>query len=495
MTIIVTNKKCRILCTQEDMDKGIDLYKELKILLSAFAKNYEKSNKYNTYNVTCLTCGCEFKNVDNTACDYCPKGTQTAWKRVWDGKIRFINYKLEFDTGFLPYVVDLLLELGFGVEFIDNRKNKIYPEDGVTNIGAWDLRDYQQVSLDKCLYNDLEEMYFPRGILNAATNAGKNSVIAGLCFSFCEDILILVHREELFKQLVKFLGTDCELDISQYGLGKKQLGNITIAMYKTMLSGSKSVKVKVFLEKTRVLIVDECHRTSAATYIKLIAQINAYARFFVSGTPLDGDDLQNMNVIKQSGAELHKITNQYLIDNGFSQRPTVLMFEYEADIYELEDYDEEVTRMKFNTNKLNIIKQICIENPTKQILIVVEHIDHGEFLLNELIEIPSIIEFVHGSDKERESKLENFKLGKIQVMISSMIIEEGVNAEHIQIEVLAFGGKSTKRLKQVIGRALRHDGVNDGCFIVDFMDKGRRLSKQVQKRLDVYHKEKFKVCF
>jgi len=107
----------------------------------------------------------------------------------------------------------------------------------------------------------------------------------------------------------------------------------------------------------------------------------------------------------------------------------------------------------------------------------VERIKHGK-LLAERIGCP----FLCGKDstEKRQKILNDFKEGKIRVLVSTLL-GEGVNIENLSCLILAHGLKSSTMFIQRVGRALR-PGKSGEAIIVDFADKGPFLAKHFEQR-------------
>lgn len=64
---------------------------------------------------------------------------------------------------------------------------------------------------------------------------------------------------------------------------------------------------------------------------------------------------------------------------------------------------------------------------------------------------------------------------------------------NIRAQIAAQGGKSVITVKQLMGRAIRHDGKNWEVFYYDFYDDGKWLSKHSLRRISIYRKEGFEI--
>ena len=136
----------------------------------------------------------EFLSIDVPRAKY----TDAFKKKKWDGKKRFYNYRKQiFPIGFL------------------NRVKKEFAGDitGITDARMYQPLTFMVPHLFGLDMDDERRMYQKEAMLccfeakncliEAATNAGKSAVMAGLCRILrIEKVIILVHRLEIFEQLL-----------------------------------------------------------------------------------------------------------------------------------------------------------------------------------------------------------------------------------------------------------------------------------------------------
>ena len=103
--------------------------------------------------------------------------------------------------------------------------------------------------------------------------------------------------------------------------------------------------------------------------------------------------------------------------------------------------------------------------------------------------------FIHGDSPHRTEALESFRRGELGVLISSQILDEGVDVSGIDVLAIAGGMKCKRELLQRVGRGLRRkEGGPNVLRIVDFMDAGNRyLDDYSEKRRQIYEAEGFEV--
>lgn len=434
----------------------------------------------------------------------------TLYKRnLWDGYQNFINNKGFFATGFLPMVSAYLEELGVEIHVQDNRLN--LPEmndiidDFVGNIEGkdWYGRDYQ-VELIPKLNNYItiagNQYYFPRGIFDAATNAGKNSVAALVINNLKnkEDTTIfMVSNITIYQQAVAFFSDVMGEPCGQVNDKKCDFKRITVCMVKSLYNKAlKSVNVQLKLAATKVLIVDESDEAGATQYSRCLTLIGAGMRLFISGTPLDSSAVNNMVAIGLSGQILGVVTNDYLIENGWSQRPLVRILLNDTPTF-MESYPDELRKTVHESmNRVKVISEEIIKPYSdKQILITFITKEHGYFMLEQLQKLhPEIsMDIVHGTSSERTKIISNFNKKEITVMFTSVILKRGANIPNIQVGVNSQAGKSRTTVKQFTGRYLRHDGTEESVLVFDFYDTGKYVGDHSRKRIKVYEGEGFTI--
>ena len=449
--------------------------------------------------------------------------------RVWDGRRRFITPKGRMATGFLPLLLKYIEEEypDLDVEILDERGDiPVFRKEFIKQIGSTEItEEYEhqkrmiQAFDSRIAYRDMQYP-FPRGIMNAATNAGKTAAMAGVHLNLVGDpsMLVLIHRKPIFEQLVEFF-KDVYGEVGIINAKKYDVQRITVGMIKTVYNRlAKSINVKKDLAKFDVIAVDECHMAGSKIYSKVLQNVPAPVRVFVSGTPFDSDAILNkMIAIGLSGPEVVKVTKRELMDKGISQNVKVhmhLCYPYsrrgptptKESNFSLVYSDYIQHYIHTSVNRVSIMWNILAANkiPT---LIAVEEIAHGKFILDgfhihqqlELLDETKnkydyfTVAFVHGTDPDREDKIKRFNGGELDVLITTRILKEGVNMPIANQLIYALGGKSGVNVKQWMGRIERTDGKASEVLMHDFYDIGQFVEGHSRKRLKVYRKENIEI--
>ena len=155
-------------------------------------------------------------------------------------------------------------------------------------------RDYQQDGI-----NRVREQIMQVGAVCfvCPTGSGKTVTAAFICRSALTKntpVLILVHRQELLEQTVATLSKVIPADqIGTHAAGYPACAGqpIVVAMAQTMAArvGLDDPLTCRIMDRTRLLIIDECHHVRAATWEEIIGLMPDTPRIGLTATPIRGD--------------------------------------------------------------------------------------------------------------------------------------------------------------------------------------------------------------
>src|SRR5579863_3487153 len=185
-----------------------------------------------------------------------------------------------FPTGMIHYVRDILDQFGIEWEIVDHRpqvqRGQELPLHGIT------LRDYQQEAINLAVEKQ-------RGIARMGTGAGKSSVISGIIGKLNVKTLILIHKQDIFYQLINTFERILKVPIGKIGDGECDFQNVTVAMIQTVahvfdpkvkvlakddaIIKEKSDAIKQFLSEIECVLIDEAHHIAADTFWDVMQNI------------------------------------------------------------------------------------------------------------------------------------------------------------------------------------------------------------------------------
>lgn len=421
------------------------------------------------------------------------KSVQSYGNTKWDGTIYLVNTDGSFKTGYLQEFVSILTELG-AIVTLTGEKSTLFNEAYGDKYGDFTLFPHQKEAVKTVLDSKVLGIPFVRGIINAATNTGKSLIMGAILSNYNGYALVLIHNQIVFKQLVK-LFTDLGMNVGEISASKISFGKVTVAMERSFFSRYKTHGVlQQYVQKVGLVIADEAHKCASSNYQDLLYQCPALSRLAFSGTTLEGTQQQQELIKSAFGSVLIDITNAEMIEAGISSDVTVEIHKIEYGKWsKFDDYPTRVRSMFNNTQRLEIIKRV-VSTYSRGILIVVDKSEHGkelQYWLNETFNV----DFIHGelSMDARALMIRRFEDGEIDALISTSVLQEGVNIKGIRTVVYAAGGKSPIKIKQFIGRALRKKDEDNHVIVVDFYDNTTSLDEHSKERIEIYKKETFKI--
>lgn len=363
-----------------------------------------------------------------------------------------------------------------------------------------DDREYQQKAI-KYLCSTF------RGILKAPAGSGKTHVAASAlsqCLSKRKTraaVEIMVNTREQVDQME----TACaRFDIS---------ARCDLQIY--CAAGAPSGT------KPDLIIVDECHHCSAATWAAKVQSCTG-GRWGLSATPFDDKTPEQVALIKSMFTnQIHEIQRAELVDNGHLSKARVIWRDVDcggiADKIEslASDFiekrrrkmpymfrNEESERKQVNQCRWSACQKIGLwgnesrdyaiiseantrVSEGKHVIVLIGSIDHGERLVQA---IPSA-KLCHSGmgAKKRKQAVADFRSGVLRCAVASSMLEEGSDFPIADCLIIAGAGKSQRKAIQSTGRILRpYDGKESG-LIVDFTDAFHpMLSRQAGKRRAIY---------
>lgn len=434
----------------------------------------------------------------------------------WDGEQHFLTRPANtFPTGLLPRVVDFLQETCEVIPQIEDHRECVSSlllpsiQSGYS-IGADKvLRPYQIDAINKIATNQVLGIPFQRGIINIATNGGKTVIAEGVINELYSQLqksngvfLFATHSKEIAYQAHQNISNDLGIDVGFIGDGQWDIKTVTVAIITTVYRRMKDRKAEFLELKDKVMgvIADEAHHTSSQSFYDVFAQFTkASIRLGLTGTVDKKNPINEMKLYSCTGEILIKISNDFLIQNKVSAKPICIMFQVnKPELGGVEYQDAYQYGIIENETRHEIIYNICAKETSANhtVLILVERIEHGQILEEVLKPLHKEVYFTNGqlSSGERVILLEKLRNKELDVLISSNILDEGVDVSGINSIIYARGMKSMRKLLQGIGRGLRLKEDNSKLRFYDFIDDTHiKLLLHSQERYETLVAEKFVV--
>lgn len=333
-------------------------------------------------------------------------------------------------------------------------------------------------------------------------------------------VLWLAHRHELLNQTIKTAIDSAYKDILPNrasfrfriisGVHDRPVNidkndDFIVASKDSLNNGKEYLKSWIEENKDNIcLVIDEAHHAVAKSYRNIINLLENICKkdlkiIGLTATPMRTDEKEKGLLGKIFSDNIcYSVDLNTLINKGILSKPVLRSFDTKVELEnELTKADIRAIRMSSNLPE-NIAKQIAlnkkrnnfivnsyIENKNEfgKCLVFAVNIDHA-LVLNALFNenniksdyVVSSIKDIHSgvsiSNEENTKKIQDFKDGKLEVLINVNILTEGTDIPSVQSVFLTRPTTSAILMNQMIGRGLRGEsaGGTEKAYIVSFID-------------------------
>jgi len=353
------------------------------------------------------------------------------------------------------------------------------------------LHDYQQDVVDGAV--KLWRAGRRRIAAVMATGAGKTftfSVVARMVLEARGSVLVLAHRKELLAQAIGALtavNPGARVGLMK-GSVKQHRADIVVASVATASNPGGLALLK--LRNWSLIIVDECHHGTAASYVRILEELGAYRPdgplvLGVTAT-LDRADGQALGQVFEEVID-PQVALLDLIRRGFLVPPRGIRVK----IAELDLDRIRRTAGDFNSGALGRAMSDAMA-PKRIVEAYLEHCGPDTpgvaFLPTVAFSIEQAEAFnaagiptahLDGTapDDVRDKALEDFRAGRIRMLCNVGLFLEGTDLPSIRVVILGRPTSSTTVYVQQVGRGLRTDPDDPGktfCWVLDVCGVTRR---------------------
>jgi superfamily II DNA or RNA helicase len=430
----------------------------------------------------------------------------------WDGMVSLFGLGGNGYLNQLETILDILGKLNIEIDEIEDLRTtpkfaftsvtetywadqgKVWPKGHQQEGQPIMLRDYQVEAINTFLKN-------PQALQEIATGAGKTITTATLS-QLCEPLgrtITIVPNKSLVEQTEEdFVAVD--LDVGVYYGDRKDLNKThTICTWQSLnILGKKSknmeheiVTLAEFLDGVKCVIVDEVHMAKAEVLKNLLTQnlCNAPIRWGLTGT-VPKEKFESEQIFASIGPVVGGIKAHELQEKGVLSNCHVNVIQM-IDLLEFRSYADELKYLVTNDDRMlyisKLIKKISESGNT---LVLVNRIDSGKFIVNELNEAV----FVSGEvkTKDRKEEYDEIKTSDNKIIVATYgVAAVGINIPRIFNLVLVEPGKSFVRVIQSIGRGIRKAEDKDFVQIWDITSTCKYAKRHLTERKKFYKEAKY----
>jgi len=348
---------------------------------------------------------------------------------------------------------------------------------------SYELRPYQRDALDAWEAADR------RGVVELPTGSGKTVIGLAAIEAVGGPALVVVPTIDLLEQWRRQLETEFDVPVGQLGGGEQRVAGLTVATY-----DSAYLRADELGDRFDLVVFDEVHHLGAEGYREIARLLAAPARLGLTAT-FERPDGGHEAVRELVGDVVTRLDPEDLAGEHLApydvRRVAVELTEEEREVYERNqetftdylarsdidmrsgsDYRKLVMRsgtdpearaallakqrareVVYNSDaKLDALADVLERHREDRVIVFTAHNDLAHRVAERFL-VPAITH--HTGATERRRVLEHFRDGTYTRVVSSNVLDEGVDVPDANVAVVLSGSGSEREFTQRLGRVLR----------------------------------------
>jgi superfamily II DNA or RNA helicase len=427
--------------------------------------------------------------------------------KYWDGYVKYLKKDGVFAIGLLEMVTRILDEENYKYEIIDQRKDIINIVPQVPQkLGELTLRPEQRKAIKTLVSHKVGGIPFNICVGDYNVGFGKTIVFAGIFKAYKAKLktVLLLNDTDLFNQFK----SEIPKLLPKEKIAFIQGGNvIEWADFNVCMVQSLARNIKTYQEQllsVDMVLIDECDVIDNRTYSAVIKSLScAPIRIGLSGTiymqKSQKDTIHNLNIMSYIGSKVDRVSLKEQTKKGYLTPLKVTMVECDYPTEEYPDYDTELREVTIKNNNFYRCSvkrsRYFIKKKQLPMIIVVHYIEQSKKMYEYYKRaFPKLqIKYVNHETQNRKEIFEKFRKGKIDILISTLIISRGKNLPLAKYLQNSASMDSQTRALQILGRLVRkHESKNVG-YLDDMVHPGLYLQRHAKHRKLRYSKEGYSV--
>ena len=401
------------------------------------------------------------------------------------------------------------------LEFVDHASDFI--PSPTFQIKDLELRDYQQQAIQNWERSSM------RGCVILPTGAGKTAIGIKAIHTVNASTLVIVPTIDLMEQwennLSRHLTSNHQnISVGKLGGGEDDIQAVTVATYDSAYLRASSIG-----NQFKLIIFDEVHHLPAPGYRLIAEQFIAPYRLGLTATIEREDELHKL-IPYLTGGVVFRRGSQELSDQKHLAEYTIDRIQVDLTPKEQEEYEANHTKfltnlkelgfnvpsmynlkrliMMSNKNKIareamlarnkaneialnsqskvDELQKILQQNKNTKTIIFTQNNKMVYNLSNKFL-IPNIT--YRTIKDERRDVLEGFKSGRYNAVVTSRVLDEGVDVPDAELGIIMSGTGSGRELIQRLGRILRPKQDGRKSRLVELVSKHTRETNTSARRI------------
>jgi len=364
---------------------------------------------------------------------------------------------------------------------------RAYPDLALTPALQIEPREYQQAALESWRSNDRQ------GTVILPTGSGKTFLGLQAIADAGVSALVVTPTLDLMNQwhatLTNAFGEQLTDDVGVLGGGSHELGALTVTTY-----DSAYRYIDEYGDQFGLLVTDETHHLAAETYLQIPEMTIAPYRLGLTATYERADGRERL-LEDRMGPVVYEEDVDDLAGEFLSEYETIQMSveltaaerteydeEYQTyrdyvdshdfDLWKEQGYAEFLKRTSYDpqgrraliakqraeriartaTKKLDTLDNLLKRHHDDRVIVFTANNDFAYDISREFV-LPCI---THQTDTdERTEILERFRSGEYSMLVTSQVLDEGIDVPAANVGIILSGSASKRQYAQRLGRILR----------------------------------------
>lgn len=342
-----------------------------------------------------------------------------------------------------------------------------------------ELRWYQKAAV--AAWRDAGE----RGVIALPTGTGKTLTALGAMAALGVATLVLVPTRVLLDQWARAIGEAWSLPVGRLGDGDHQVAPITVSTYASAIEWAPRIG-----DQFGFVVVDEAHHVGAWCPAEVLEMLVAPARLGLTATPPD----DAMAVTRAIGPVVYELGIADLVGEALAdydlETVAIQLDPLERAVYReaRERFNAGYTRFRrsaprstwrqfvehatktvdgraslaawrasrsvlaFPAGKREKVRQLLARHEGERMLIFTANNATAYEIARHFLVVPMTCDI---GRTERAEMLRRFREGSAPVLVSSQVLDEGLDVPEADVAIIVGGTASARRHVQRIGRVLR----------------------------------------
>src|SRR5919202_1067802 len=340
-------------------------------------------------------------------------------------------------------VLDLIPSPNITLDQSDSTGHNVSSDNNINNDrdNTLSLRDYQQKALDSWIKAG------KRGCIVLPTGAGKTVIGVKAIEVINSASLVVVPTIDLMDQWTSVLSKYFKnIKIGNLGGGLDDIQAITVCTY-----DSAYIRAPNIGNKFALVIFDEVHHLAATGYRSIAEQLASFEieRRHVEMLPEEVEEYKRNFGIYQTN--LIKMGLKMNYSDSF--RKLIMMSGKSSIARQAVLARNKAMDVALNSkSKIEELREILSENKGRKTIIFTQH-NKLVYNISDQFLIPFIT--YKSTKAERQDTLQGFKDGRYIALVTSKVLDEGVDVPDAEIGIILSGTGSSREFIQRLGRLLR----------------------------------------